>query len=274
MAKKFSLSRKHADKHVLYQLAVQEPSFEVDFALKQYRKRRGKLPQILREDFCGTAAISCRWAEENKDFRAIGLDLDPPTLAWAHANNLKNLGDARNRVDLRCRDVRSITNPKADVIQAFNFSYYLIYPVSDLISYFRCVRRSLAPGGIFMLDGYGGWESQQVLRERRTVNTPKGTFGFIWDQAAFNPITNQALCHIHFEFKNGKTWKRVFTYDWRVYSPVEVRDALHTAGFDNIEIFWDMDDDDDTSDYRPKTKVANCAGWLTYIVAEAKSNGK
>ena len=121
-----------------------------------------------------------------------------------------------------------------------------------------------------MVDGYGGWESQQVLREQRTIKGPAGTFGFIWDQANFNPINNRALCHIHFEFKNGKMWKRAFTYDWRVYSPVEVRDALDAAGFQNIEVFWDVEEDENKSDFRPasKLKVTNCPGWLSYVIAD------
>lgn len=270
MSRKYTLPRKHADKHLLYQLSVQDPAFEVEFAIKQYKKRRGRKPTLLREDFCGTAAVACQWVQTDPTFRAIGLDLDEPTLDWARTHNLENLGAARERIKLRRRDVRSVTNPKADVIQAFNFSSYLFYPVSELVRYFRCVRRSLAPGGIFMVDGYGGWESQQVLREQRTIKGPGGTFGFIWDQANFNPINNRALCYIHFEFKNGKMWKRAFTYDWRVYSPVEVCDALDAAGFRNIEVFWDVEEDENKSDFRPasKLKLTNCPGWLSYVIAD------
>lgn len=273
MAKKYTLSRKHADKHLLYQLAVQDPAFEVDFAVEQYTKRRGRRPRLLREDFCGTAAVACRWVTRHPAFRAMGLDLDKPTLTWARAHNVQDLGAARDRIELRCRDVRAVTAPKADVIQAFNFSSYLFYPLPELVRYFRCVRRSLAPGGIFMVDGYGGWESQQVMRERRTIESPNGTFGLIWDQAAFNPIDNRALCHIHFEFKNGKTWKRAFTYDWRLYSPAEMRDALEAAGFHNIKVYWDFEDDEDRSDFRPVThrKVENCPGWIFYAIADGRA---
>lgn len=268
--RKFTLSREHADKHLLYQLSVQEPEFEVEFAIKQYRRRRGKRPRVLREDFCGTAAISCHWVREHHTFRAIGLDLDKRTLNWARTHNLEELGPARERVDLRHKDVRSITSPKADVIQAFNFSSYFMYPMSELVRYFRCVRRSLALGGIFMVDGYGGWESQQIMSERRTVRSPSGTFGLVWDQADFNPTDNRALCYIHFEFKGGKKWKRAFTYDWRLYSPPEICDALDSAGFQNIEVFWDVEEDENKSDFRPVSghKITNCPGWLTYVIAD------
>lgn len=270
MSKKFTLSRKRADKHRLYQLAVQDPPFEVEFALKHYKKRRGRSPELLREDFCGTAAVACEWVRTHASRRAIGLDLDQPTLEWARAHNVAALGAAADRVDLRCQDVRSVTSPKADVIQAFNFSSYLLFPQPTLVQYLKLARRSLAPGGIFMIDGYGGWESQQVMKEHRTIESPEGTFGLVWDQAAFNPVQNRALCHIHFEFKGGKTWKRAFTYDWRMYSPPEICDALEAAGFHNIEVFWDFADSEKTSDFRPASnvKVENCPGWIFYVIAD------
>jgi SAM-dependent methyltransferase len=268
MAKEYTLQRKHADKFVLYELSVQDPAFEVEFAVRQYRKRRHRRPLVLREDFCGTALNSCRWVAEHHQARAIALDLDQPTLDWAQIHNLAPLGDASQRVDLRYQDVRPVTRPKADVIQAFNFSSYLFNPLAELLTYFRCVRRSLAPGGVFMLDGYGGWDSQQVLRETRTIKSPSGTFGYVWDQADFNPIDSRALCHIHFAFENEKKWKRAFTYHWRIYSPAEMCDALAAAGFQNITVLWDFEDDDDASDFRSAKQVDNCSGWVFYVVAE------
>ena len=271
MSQKYSLARKHADKHVLYELSVQDPAFEVEFAVRQYRKRRRRRPLVLREDFCGTASNSCRWVAENPRARAIALDLDNPTLDWADTHNRKPLGEGSRRVELRHQDVRMVTSPKADVIQAFNFSSYLFHPLPELLRYFRCVRRSLAPGGIFMVDGYGGWDSGRFLKETRRVKSPKGTFGYVWDQADFNPVDGRALCHIHFEFKNGKRMKRAFTYDWRIYAPAEISDALAATGFQNIEVFWDFDDDDRSSDFRSAKRAENCPGWIFYVIADGAS---
>ena len=269
MAPTYTLRRRGADRHTLYQLAVQDPTFEVELATNQYRRRRGRRPCILREDFCATAAVSCRWVEDHDENRAIGLDLDEATLAWAREHNVSRLGDAATRLDLRLRDVRGLTRPRADVVQAFNFSSYLIHPLPALVTYLRLVRRSLTPGGIVMLDGYGGWESGQDVSDRRKIKSPNGTFGYVWEQASFNPVDNMATCHIHFEFKNRKKWKKAFSYTWRVYSPAELRDALEAAGFLNVEILWDVDDDPKRSDFRPATEAQNCPGWLFYAVAES-----
>ena len=276
MAKKYTLSRKSADKHLLYEWSVQDADETVEFTVEQYKRRRGRSPKTLREDFCGTALVASRWVDGHSQRRAIGLDLDGATLEWAREHNLKPLGKARRRVDLRQCDVRTVTKPKADVVQAFNFSYFLLHPLPELIKYFRIVRRSLAPGGIFLLDCYGGWGNEKPHKERRTVESPAGTFGFVWEHADYNTIDDRAQCYIHFEFKNGKRWKKAFRYDFRLYSLADVQDALTAAGFRKIEVLWDFEDDDDAAcDYRPTTHAENCPGWIAYIIAEAPlGNGK
>jgi SAM-dependent methyltransferase len=276
MPKNYTLSRAAADKHLLYQWSVQDADDVVEFTVEQYQRRRGRPPKILREDFCGTALVSSRWVNGHSKRRAIGLDLDGETLKWARRHNLKPLGKDRERIDLRQCDVRTVTKPKADVVQAFNFSYFLLHPLAELIKYFRVVRRSLAPDGIFLLDCYGGWENQKTQKERRTVESPAGTFGFVWEHADFNPIDDRARCHIHFEFKNGKRWKKAFSYDFRLYSLADVRDALTAAGFTNIEVLWDFEEDENADyDFRPATRAENCPVWIAYFVADARpGNGK
>lgn len=276
MSKKYTLSRKHADKHLLYEWSVQDAEDAVKFTVEQYQRRHGRPPEVLREDFCGTALVSSRWVKGHPERRAIGLDLDGATLQWARQHNLKPLGKDRQRVELRQCDVRTVTKPKADVVQAFNFSYFLLHPLAELIDYFRAVRQSLAPGGIFLLDCYGGWENQKRYKERRTVESPDGTFGFVWEHADFNAIDDRTQCYIHFEFKNGKRWKKAFSYDFRLYSLADVRDALLAAGFTNIEVLWDFEEDDDGDcDYRPTTHAENCPGWIAYVIADVRpGNGK
>jgi len=243
----------------------------VDLAVEQYKRRRRRSPRLLREDFCGTALVACHWVKGHAKRRAIGLDLDEETLQWAEKHNIVDLGKAKKRIELRNSDVRAVTEPKADVVQAFNFSYYLLHSLTELIDYFRIVRLSLAPGGIFLLDCFGGTDVHQPLKETRTVDGPAGSFGFTWEQAAFNPITNRTECHIHFSFKNSKKWKKAFSYDFRLYSLAEVQEALLIAGFTNIEVLWDHEEEEDADcDYQPTTVAENCPRWIAYLVADAE----
>jgi hypothetical protein len=122
---------------------------------------------------------------------------------------------------------------------------------------------------MLFLDAFGGWESQQIMKEKRVIKSPQGRFTYIWDQVAFNPIDNNVRCHIHFGFAKGKRMRKAFTYNWRLYSPVEVCDALEEAGFVNSQVYWDRSPSPSRSDYRRAKKAENTPGWLVYIVAEA-----
>ncbi len=49
----------NADRHALYELAIQNVEQEYDFVNTTYRKIKGYNAHTLREDFCGTANMSC-----------------------------------------------------------------------------------------------------------------------------------------------------------------------------------------------------------------------
>ncbi len=261
-----TLPRRFDDRHLLYQWSVQVPEFEVQFMDRIFRKFRGRKPLRMREDFCGTGLLCCEWVRRRKSREAIGLDLDRATLDWGLMHNVARLGKAAARVSLLEADVRKVTNPPADVVCAYNFSWFMMHPFENLVDYFRQVRTSLADDGLLFLDCYGGWEAQQQMVEPRLVETPEGMFTYTWEQADFNPIDNIARCHIHFELAGGRTLRKAFTYEWRLYSPAEARDALLAAGFSDCKIYWDFSTDPEVDLYRPARRGENQPGWLTYIV--------
>jgi len=262
-----TLPASYADRHLLYQWAVQVPEYEVNFMDGVFRKRRDRRPLSLREDFCGTAYLSATWAASRPDRTALGLDLDTETLQWGREHNLAPLGDAAARVELREHDVRTVTDP-VDVVCAYNFSYFLLNPLDELVAYLEKVRASLAPDGMVFMDCYGGWEAQQRLIEPRLVESDHGDFTYTWEQAEYNPIANIARCHIHFELAGGRKLKRAFTYEWRLYTPAEVCDALKLAGFSGSTVYWDISEDEDEDIFRRRDKAENQPGWLAYIVGE------
>ena len=261
-----TLPRRFADRHLLYQWSVQVPDFEVQFMDRVFRKFRGRKPLRLREDFCGTGLVCCEWVRRRPERVALGLDLDRPTLDWGRRHNVARLGKAAARVTLAEGDVRSVTDPSADVICAYNFSWFLMHPQPVLVDYFKHVRASLAADGLLFLDCYGGWEAQQLMCEPRLIETPEGMFTYTWEQADYNPIDNIAICHIHFELAGGRTLRKAFTYQWRVYTPAEARDALLAAGFSDCIIYWDYSLDPEVDLYRPARRGDNQPGWLAYIV--------
>lgn len=264
-----------ADIHALYEKAVQEPESDVEFYNDTYQKIRGKKPLVLREDFCGTALISTEWCKSDPARKAIGVDLDGPTLDWGRQHNLDPAGDdVASRIQLIQANVLEVKEPKADVTCAMNFSYNIFRTRDALRDYFAAARDGLNEDGILILDMFGGTEAMDEMEEERDIDDDDVTY--IWDQDSFNPITNDITCYIHFNFSDGSEIQRAFTYTWRLWSIPEVRELMLEAGFSKVRVYWekfiDSDEDDDelegTGEYYEAMEVENQESWIIYIAAE------
>ena len=256
-----------ADKYELYQEAVQDPEGDVRRLVRMYESRFGRRPKLLREDFCGTAAISCTWVRAHREHRAVGVDLDPEPLAWCRRHNQAKLRpEQAARLRLVRGDVRDVRGPRADVLIAFNFSYFVFKQRAELLHYFRRARAHLADPGIFVCDLYGGPESQEEKVETRKHDG----FKYLWDQNRFDPITHHAENLIHFEFSDGSRLRRVFHYDWRLWMLPELRDLLDEAGFDAADVYWegtDLERNEPNGVFSLRESAPDDPAWIAYVVA-------
>lgn len=274
--KKTRTRRPAPDIHELYEASVQSLDADLDFVRKVYKRKNGRTFHLLREDFCGTAALACRWVERGRENRALGVDLDEPTLAWGRRRRVAMLGKAAERVTLLHADVRDVRAPKVDLTAAFNFSYCVFKTRKRLRSYFESVRKGLLPGGVFVLDLFGGTDAMAEISEKRRIPASKaldGTkvppFTYIWEQASFNPVDHHILCHIHFKLKDGTKINKAFTYDWRMWMIPELRELLDEAGFASSDVWvegWDEEEQDGDGIFRKKKRFENQAGWVSYVV--------
>lgn len=263
-------SAKTADRHVLYQMAVQNPEAEIDFVDAWFKSRRKRRAVTLREDFCGTGYTACEWVKRRPANVAVGLDIDQPTLDWGLANNVSKLKPAQqSRLRLLNADVR--TPPKSgkgvDVVLAMNFSYWLFKTRDAMREYFKTVRESLNADGIFFLDHYSGYESMKETRERRDI---EGKFTYIWEQHRYNPITGHMDCLIHFAFKDRTRLNNAFTYSWRLWTLPELQELLTEAGFKNVTVHCEGEGDDGEGDghFVPATECDADPAFLSYLSAE------
>jgi len=259
-----------ADRHLLYELSVQYAASEIEFVDDTFKSLRGRRARLLREDFCGTANVSCEWVRRRKGNRAIGVDIDPGVLQWGEDNNLSKLtGSQRARIDLRCENVLSTKTDPPDIVSAMNFSYWLFKERGQLQRYFRRVRESLAEGGIMFLDAYGGYDSFREIMEEREIEEDGG-FTYVWEQEKYEPVSGNLICHIHFDFPDGSRLERAFSYDWRLWTLPEIRELLAEAGFSRITVYWQGWDDNGEADgdFKPVTEGESDAGWICYLSAE------
>lgn len=258
---------RRADKYDLYQRSVQMPDEDVAFIQRVFRRRYGRPARSLREDFCGTALLACRWAAAHRDNEAWGVDLDPEPLAWGRKHNLGALRpEQASRVHLVQGDVLHQRGERVDVTVAFNFSYFLWKTRPELLRYFRKARTTVLEDGLFVLDAYGGADAQ---RRAEDIVVHPG-FEYVWDQDAFDPISHHVTNYIHFRFKDGSRLQRAFRYDWRLWTLPELRELLLEAGFSKVEVYWEgtLGDTEEGNGIFTLRKVApDDPAWITYIVA-------
>ncbi|NNE59807.1 MAG: class I SAM-dependent methyltransferase [Woeseia sp.] len=258
-----------ADIHELYEQSVQNVEHEVEFLQKTFQEIRGRTAYLLREDFCGTASASCEWVKQGKEYQAIGVDIEPSVLEWGREHRVGRLpASDRARVSLMESDVLTVETPPVDILVAFNFSYFIFHERATMLRYFKRAYDSVKDDGLFLVDMFGGPESQEETKEKTKLK--EHGFTYIWDQAKFHPVSNRMRCAIHFKFKDGSKLKNAFTYDWRLYSAPEIKDLLLEAGFKKATVYWEGDDEDGegNGEFAPDDKGEADLAWIAYIVAE------
>lgn len=256
-----------ADIHELYEESVQNVENEVAFLRDTFRERTGRVAHTLREDFCGTASLACEWVKQGPDFSAVGVDIEPSVLEWGRQHRIGRLQtEEQARVRLIEADVQTVETPQVDILVAFNFSYWIFQERAQMLNYLKRCHQALKDDGLMFLDMFGGPESQEETKEK----TKHGDFTYIWHQARFHPVSNYMKCHIHFKFKDGSRIKKAFTYEWRLWSAPEIRDLLLEAGFSNVTVYWEGEDEDGegNGEFSPDERGEADLAWVAYIVAE------
>ncbi len=257
---------RRADKYDLYQRAVQEPDADIPLIQKVFRSQFSRPARSLREDFCGTALLACRWVEKSSENHAWGIDLDPNPLEWGRAHNVSRLrADQASRVKLIEGDVLDIGHERVDVTVAFNFSYFLFLERASLLNYLKRAYSTLNSEGALILDAYGGADSHRTSEEAREVDPE---FDYVWDQHRFDPIHHHVTNFIHFEFPDGSRMYRAFRYDWRLWSIPEIRELLHEAGFSKSVVYWEGTDrktGEGNDNFSPREQAPDDPAWICYI---------
>lgn len=256
-----------ADRHELYEAAVQNVDEECRFVTKTFREWREAEPLSFREDFCGTASLACAWVRQSDAHTAVGVDIDAQVLDWGRRNRVGKLTPAQQaRLQLVQADVLAARTGQVDIIGAFNFSYWIFKTRPQLRDYFSRVRAALKPDGLFFLDAFGGYEAFEEMKEK----TKHDDFTYIWDQHRYYPVTGELECHIHFRFPDKSRLKRAFSYHWRLWTLPEIQELLVEAGFRSPTVYWEGTEEDGTGNgiFLPEAKGEADAGWIAYIVAE------
>lgn len=266
MSKKASKAIDPELKYRLYEASVQNFEVDVDFINQEYKKFYNRAPLTLREDFGGTGALACNWVTQGDNHQAWAIDLDPEPMSYGIRHHHSALTDKqKERVRYVEGNVLADHGFKTDVIVAFNFSYFIFKSRAQLVNYFKNVHASLEGRGAFFVDIFGGTECAQELEEE----TEHDDHTYYWDCDRYNPLANEVLYYIHFKtHDDGVKYDRVFTYDWRQWTPREVIEAMEEAGFSQVKTYWEGEDGEGGGDgeFYESSVEENCESWVTYIV--------
>jgi SAM-dependent methyltransferase len=252
------LGARSADAHALYEIAVQRPEIMIGFIDELGEALMDRPPDRLREDFCGTANLAATWVAGGDQRTAVAVDIDPAVLDWAEQHNRRPLGDRADRLELACGDVMRIHSDPVDVRVSLNFSHFIYKQRNCLLDYFKAAHDALNSRGFMILDAFGGPGSISPCRDRRRFSR----FDYWWEQVAFNPLTNEIDCRIHFSFPDGTRLDNAFCYDWRLWSLPELTELLEEAGFGEIAIYFESEEG-----YIADTDAIDLDAWVAYIVA-------
>jgi hypothetical protein len=239
------------DRFDLYELCVQSP----DYDSKMLRAIHGHSPLMLGEDFCGRCAISRAWVALDSKHRAIAVDRDAETLASAQSKDPGLLSAAlAGRITYVLADVMDARD-KADIITVQNFSICELHRREVLVRYLKHARSRLARRGIFVCDIYAGSDCFFTGRIKRIVDGPGGEkITYTWEHRVADPLRAMVQNAIQFEVRGGSAGKKglkltdAFVYDWRLWSPPELADAMLEVGFSQVQFyprFAEAVDDDD-----------------------------
>jgi SAM-dependent methyltransferase len=255
--KKTPTQAQTADKHALYEIAVQQPVLMVEFVEHIFEEMVGREPLVMREDFCGTANLSSTWVRSHPDRRAIGVDLDAPTLQYAQQHAREPLGPDAKRLKLVEADVLDC-HSKADALLSLYFSHFIYKTRDDFLRYLKHARRCVKPGGVMILDMYGGPGAIRPCNDYLNY----GDFDYAWQQESYDAVTSEVVNHIHFRFPDGSVLERAFTYDWRLWTIVEMRELLADAGFADVGVCFEHEEG-----FVEEIDTEDLDAWVGYVVA-------
>jgi hypothetical protein len=263
------------DRFECYELCVQSPRHVVSML----RAVHGGEPVVLREDFCGSAAVARRWAMEGltrrDSSRAVCTDLDKAALdraaGWAAEERVAD------RLDLRCVDsITGADEEPADIVFVGNFSIGYCHTRAELVAY---LRRSLARlkrggggfgGGVLACDTYGGagqWTLGSL--ERTHMGRGREVIRYHWRHEEADPTTGMVTNSISFRVivdgELAADLPRAFVYRWRLWSIAELRDAMLEVGFASTAVYKDLN----LAPGEPATPVDPAAlgeNWIVMVV--------
>lgn len=213
------------------------------------RSLHGGSARVLREDFCGSAAVCREWLREGlrrgEAWRAVGVDVDRECVERA-----RRVAGELGGLELECADAVKAEvgeRGRSDVVFVGNFSIGYIWKRDELVRYLMRCRERLSGGGVMVCDTYDG---AAAMQEGGTTRVHVGPGGVVvratWEKRDADLLTRMVTNVLHFQVEmGGEVVERLasaFEYRWRLWGIAELREAMGEAGFSASEVFESMEE--------------------------------
>lgn len=243
------------DRFACYETCVQSVGWVSGFL----RALHGQQPRVLREDFCGAAALSRRWVADLRrkglEGSAVAVDLDPGALDRARDELLADPDAAAHVRLVRVDAVHAPVEPAdaCDVIFVGNFSIGYIHDRPTLVGYLRRSAQRLKlgaagfGGGVFVCDTYDSPTKYTLgALQRRHPSKGHEIVHYTWEHRKADALTGMVTNAIHFRVElDGEIIAEhtdAFIYRWRLWSIPELREAMLEAGFASTEVHQEVNE--------------------------------
>ena len=204
-----------------YEAAVQNVAFTLRFCEQHFKRKRGRTPLSLREDFAGSAQIAHAFAQRAR--RAVAVDHDESVLDYGKRHHAKGAG-----AHVVVADVCTHLNETFDLVLAENFSWGVFHAQSELLRYFENARLSCNDEGALIFDVMAGHDLKKKWRREHD--------DWAFGERTYDPLTNVGTFVLELFDDDAKGLIDAFVYRWRLYDLAHLRELLLQAGFSEVEL--------------------------------------
>jgi SAM-dependent methyltransferase len=270
-----------------YRWAVQDPVRQAAALAAIFERVRGRAARTLREDFAGNGADAVAFVGGAAGRRAIAVDVDAQAVAHGRQRAARLLGRRAAAIDWFVADVHAVAPPQvaaAELLSVLNFSIGYLHTRTALLDYFRHARACLAGDGVLVLNTFGGPDALRPGRRSFRVEPGRergelalAPYDYEWELRRYDAVRNRIDCRIHFAWDDPSATdgrmriEDAFVYDWRLWSLVELVEALRDVGFRRARA-WRHDvvhgRDGPRGWLRPVRTLRDRGQWTAYVVAE------
>lgn len=272
----------------LYEQTVQMGNKIIDFMRKEYKSKFDQYPTTFREDFCSSGIYCEKWVKSSYNTYAIGIDIDQKALDYGVKYNIydnkrmklinhnvldpylpssievnknekqeekekesnhhnENEDDNEDEDEYKEVDINKLST--FNIICSMNYSHFLLTKRKDLLKYFQNVYESLDKTSMFFIDFYGG---PHIYSSSEHSSNKQDNYYCL--SSKMNIMNNNQT--IDLKFKQNKKYNSLFHYTFRVYSLIELKEAMEEVGFKKFKVFIKLFNEDEEDDYEEYKEVS------------------